>query len=162
MTQTPGISAQANRTLFVAAAAGLDIERICREYGEQENPPEAFMVRSEAIEGQLLAINLAFLERGQLLPHPGLPLAGAAFDPGWGFSQAEVCKRRDGLFEFRLPSLHFETLASGDIYGYRMSIIDDHEVPEAMGQLADIRRELARRRSETQKRGDIRVRITQV
>jgi hypothetical protein len=162
MTQTSGVSAQANHTLFVTAACEVDIERICREYGEAEAPPEAFMISSKLIAGQLLAINLEFLEEGQQLPCPGLPLAGAAFDPDWGFSQAEVGLRRDGSAEFRLPSIHFESLATGDIYGYRFCILDDHEVPEAIGQLAHIRGEFARRRGETQKHESVRVMITQV
>lgn len=162
MTRTSGVPVQANQTLFVTAVSELDIERICREYGEAEAPPKAFIVSSKLIEGQLLAVNLEFLEEGQQLPCPGLPVAGAAFDPDWGFSQVEVALRLDGSAEFRLPSIHFETLASGDIHGYRFCILDDHEVPEVIGQLADIRREFARRRSETQKHEGVRLTITQV
>jgi hypothetical protein len=162
MSQTSGVSAQANHTLFVTAACEVDIECICREYGGAEAPPEAFMVSSKLIEGQLLAISLEFLEGGQQLPCPGLPLAGAAFDPDWGFSQVEVGLRSDGSAEFRLPSIHFESLASGGIHGYRFCILDDHEVPEVIGQLANIRREVARRRSETPKREGVRITITQV
>jgi hypothetical protein len=162
MTQTQGTPAPANQTLFIAVALELNIERICQKYGEAEEPPEAFMVSSKLIEGQLLAMNLEFLEQGQQLPSPGLPLAGAALDPDWGFSQAEVGVRRDGSAEFRLPSIHFENLASGDIHGYRFCILDDHEVPEVISQLAHIRGEFARHRSETQKQGGVRVTITPV
>jgi|ERR1039458_9391203 hypothetical protein len=162
MTQTPGIPTRANQTLLITAASELDIERICREYGGAEAPPEAFIVSSKLIEGQLLAVNLEFLEVGQQLPCPGLPLAGAAFDPDWGFSQVEVGLRRDGSAEFRLPSIHFESLASGDMHGYRFCILDDYEVPEVIGQLTHIRGEFARRRSETQKHEGVRVTITQV
>lgn len=162
MTQSPDVSARANQTLFVDAASELDIERICREYGGAETPPEAFIVSSKLIEGQLLAMNLEFLEEGQQLPCPGLPLAGAAFDPDWGFSQVEAGLRRDGSAEFRLPPIHSESLASGDIHGYRFCIIDDQEVPGVIGQLADIRRELARRPSKAQKYKGVRVTITQL
>lgn len=162
MTQTPGISAQGSQTPHITAASELDIERICREYGEAEAPPEAFLISSELIEGQLLAINLEFLEEGQQLPCPGLPLAGAAFDPGWGFSQAEVGVRRDGSAQFRLPSMHFESLANGDLYGYRLCIIDDHEVPEVIGQLTHIRAELARHRREPKRSKGVPITITQL
>jgi hypothetical protein len=162
MTQSPGVSAQANQTLYITAASELDIERICREYGEAEAPPEAFMISSKLIEGQLLAVNLEFLEEGQQLRCPELPLAGAALDPDWGFSQVEVGLRRDGFAEFRLPSIHFESLATGDIHGYRFCILDDHEVAEVIGQLTHIRGEFARRRSETQRPEGVRVTITQV
>jgi hypothetical protein len=162
MTQTPGIPAHANQALHLTAASELDIERICREYGEAEAPPEAFTVSSKLIEGQLLALNLEFLEEGQQLPCPGLPLAGAVFDPDWGFSQVEVGLRRDGSAEFRLPSIHFESLANGDVYGYRFCILDDHEVPEVVDQLAHIREELARRRGETEKYEGVHVTITQM
>lgn len=160
MTQARNVSATQN--LFVSTVSEVDIERICREYGDAEAPPEAFIVSSKLIEGQLLAINLEFLEEGQQLPCPGLPLAGAAFNPDWGFSQVEVGLRRDGSAEFRLPSIHFESLASGDIHGYRFCILDDHEVPEVIGQLTHIRGEFARLRIETQKRQGVRVTITQL
>jgi hypothetical protein len=160
MTEIRNVSA--SQTRFVSAASEVDIEGICREYSEAEAPPEAFMASSELIEGQLLAMNLEFLEEGQQLPCPGLPLAGAAFDPDWGFSQAEVGMRRDGSAEFRLPSMHFGSLASGDIYGYRMCIIDNHEVPDVIVQLAHIRAELARRRREHKRHARIRIEITKL
>ena len=162
MTRTSGVPVQANQTLFVAAVSELDIERICREYGEAEAPPKAFIVSSKLIEGQLLAVNLEFLEEGQQLPCPGLPVAGAAFDPDWGFSQVEVALRLDGSAEFRLPSIHFETLASGDIHGYRFCILDDHEVPEVIGQLTHIRAELARHSWEPKRRKGVPIAITQL
>jgi hypothetical protein len=162
MTDTWSVSAQAKQTFFVSVAPDLDIEYICREFGEEEDPPNAFLVSGEAIADQLLAISLKFLEEGQQLPCPGLPLAGAAFDPDWGFSQAEVAVRRDGTAEFRLPSVHFETLASGDVYGYRLCIIDNHEVPEVIGQLAHIRAELTKRRREPRENTGVQITITQL
>jgi hypothetical protein len=162
MTQRPGTSLHANQTLYTSAASELDIEQICRLYSEAETPPEAFIVRSKLVEGQLLAISLGFLEDGQQLPCPGLPLAGAAFDPAWGFSQAEVGLRRDGSAEFRLPPVHLENLASGDVYGYRFCVLEDNEVPEIIAQLAHIRGELARRRRADQKQETARVMITEV
>ena len=162
MTQAQGTSASASETLFIAAASGLNIECICRYFGEAEAPPEAFMVSSKLIEGQLLAMNLEFLEEGQQLPCPGLPLAGAAFDPDWGFSQVEVGLRRDGSAEFRLPAIHFESLASGDIHGYRFCILDDNEVPEVISQLTHIRAELARHHREPERSKGVRITITQL
>jgi len=162
MTQLPGVLGQANQTLHITAASELDIERICQEYSQADAPPEAFMVSSKLIEGQLLAINLALLEEGQQLPCPGLPLAGAAFDPSWGFSQAEVGVRRDGSAQFRLPSMHFESLAKGDLYGYRLCIIDDDEAPEVIGQLAHIRAELARHHGEPKRSNGVQITITQL
>jgi hypothetical protein len=159
MTETGNVSA--TQTLFVSAASEVDIERICRERSEEEAPPEVFMVSSEAIAGHLLAIGMEFLEEGQQLRCPGLPLAGAAFDPSWGFSQAEVGTRRDGSIEFRLPSIHPERLSRGDIYGYRLCILGNHEVPEVIGQLAHIRAELKRCRPELKKHGGFRIAVTQ-
>jgi hypothetical protein len=162
MAQRQDTSIQSNQTLYLNAASALDIERVCRAYSETEAPPEGFMVRSRSVKGQLLAISLEFLEEGQQLPCPGLPLAGAAFNPDWGFSQAEVGLRRDGSAEFRLPPIHFESLASGDVHGYRFCVLDDHEAPEAIAQLAHIRVELERYRSAVQKREGVRVTITEV
>jgi hypothetical protein len=160
MTETG--SASATQNLFVSAVPEVDIERICRECSEEEDPPEAFIVSSEAITGHLLAIGMEFLEAGQQLPCPGLPLAGAALDPDWGFSCAEVGTRRDGSIEFRLPSIHFESLATGDIYGYRLCIIDDHEVPEVICQLAQVRTELARHRPELKNQAGFRIAFTRL
>jgi len=124
----------------------LDIDGICRKLSQEANPPEAFLVASDLIDGQLLGVSIFFLEDGQQLPCPGPPLTGAAFGPDWGFSQVEVGQRTDGSLGFRLPPTHFETLANGNAYGYRLDIIDDHEVPEAIKQLASIRAKLLKHR----------------
>jgi hypothetical protein len=123
-----------------------DIDGICCKLSQEANPPEAFLVASDSIEGQLLGVSIFFLEDGQQLPCPGPPLTGAAFGPDWGFSQAEVGKRPDGSLGFRLPNTTFENLANGSSHGYRLDIIDDHEVTGAIRQLASIRAKLLKHR----------------
>jgi hypothetical protein len=160
VVETGNVSLRAKQTFFVCAPSDFDVERICREYSEEEYPPQALIVTSELIAGQLLAISLEFLAEGQQLPWPGQPLAGATFGPDWGFSQVEVGMRSDGSAEFRLPSVHFENLANGDIWGYRLCIIDPHEVAEAVQQVARIRAELAQRHSERKRRVGVEIAIT--
>jgi hypothetical protein len=160
MTQTGNTLEQEKRIFVVPAHFGIDIERICEGQSEKENPPEVFLLSSECIGGHLLAVESRFLEQGQNLTCPGLPLVGAPFGPGWGFSEAVVGKRSDGSAEFQLPPLHSEILASGDTWGYRLCILEDRELPEAIAQLTRIRQELAKGDSEGEEPTGRRVTIS--
>ncbi|MFZ1014676.1 MAG: hypothetical protein WAN28_15135, partial [Terracidiphilus sp.] len=53
------------------------IEKICRERAETPNPSEAFLISDPSVENCLLAAYTTFLERGENLRWPGLPLLGA-------------------------------------------------------------------------------------
>lgn len=145
--------------LVVFAQADLDIERICREYSEEANPAEVFLVTGKSMGSALMGVSLEFLERGQLLPCPGLPLAGAAFDPDWGFARAVIGLHSGGIADFRLPPGYLDTVEDRETYGYRLCPIDHHEIPEAIKQLAHIRAELAKPRQPT-KNPSINVTIT--
>jgi hypothetical protein len=96
---------------------------------------------------------MEFLEQGQLLACPGLPLVGAAFDPDWGFARAEIKLDPDGKADFRLPSGHFDTFRDGDTSRYRLCPVDAQEIPQLIRQLAHIRAELAKPRTSPSKNG---------
>jgi hypothetical protein len=128
------------------AQTQMDIQRICQRCSERANPPDIFLLSSDSIGNSLLVVSVEFLSEGQSLACPGLPLVGDAFDPDWGFAQAEMDSTIPGTPQFRLPAGRFETYRDGDIWGYRMCPIDDHELPRAIRQLARIRETLARPR----------------
>lgn len=162
MVETERASAREKDDRIGFGLTDVDIERICEKFRRKTNPPEVFLVTSKAIRGALLGVSMAFLERGQLLPCPGLPLVGAAFDPDWGFARAEVALRDDGSVDFRLPSGRFDPLGDGDTYGYRLCPIDNDQIPEAISQLAKIRAGLARPRQRPRKKPSIKVTVTQI
>jgi hypothetical protein len=108
MIETESASAGAKDDRIVFALADVDIEGICRKYSEAAHPPDVFLVSSKSFGNALLAVSLAFLEEGQSLPCPGLPLVGAAFDPDWGFANAVIGLNRDGSADFRLPPGPFD------------------------------------------------------
>ena len=160
MIEAGSVSVQTNHAFIGLAQADVDIERICRESSEKAQPPEVFLLTSESVGSALLGISLAFLERGQLLPCPGLPLVGAAFDPDWGFARAEIKLHRDGSAEFCLPRDRPDTFTEGDMFGYRLCPIDNHEIPDVMSQLAYIRAELAKPRQQPATGAGIKVTVT--
>lgn len=139
----------------------LDIEIICQDYGQGANPPDAFLVAGDEIGGQLLCVSIFFLEDGQQVPCPGLPFLGAAFGPDWGFSQAEVGIRANGSVGFRLPQVNADALSVGDLYGYRLCVIEDHEVPKLIRQLAQIRTQLGPHKGSYNKPQSV-VRVTRL
>ncbi len=148
MIETDDASAGVKDASIVSAPADVDIEDICRKYSEGEHPPEAFLVNSKSIGNALLGVSVQFLERGQLLPCPGLPLVGALFDPCWGFAHAVIGLYREGTADFRLPPGQLDVVGDSDTYGYRLCPIDNHEIPEAIKELAHVRAELARPRKK--------------
>jgi hypothetical protein len=143
-----GPSAKSDCMTIDFALLDMDIERICQGCSETENPPQIFFLSGRSLTNSLLVASVEFLEEGQLLACPGLPLAGAAFDPGWGFARAEVEIHLDGTAEFRLPFGRFETSGDRDAWGYRMCPIDNREIPHAIRELSRIRAEIAKPRKQ--------------
>jgi hypothetical protein len=162
MIGTENSAARARYEVHVLAETDVDIERICREYSEEADPPEAFLATGKSIRGLLLGISLEFLERGQSLPCPGLPLVGAAFGPDGGFARAVISLNRNGSGVFRLPSGTFESAECRDTYGYRLCPIDGNEIPEAISQLGHIRAELAKPKQGHTKKPGIEVTVTRL
>ena len=140
----------------------VDIEQICQERSEMENPPGAFLLSVGSAANSLLAVRVEFLEDGQLLPCPPPPLAGATFDPDWGYARAEIELLQGQSAEFRLPQGRFETFRDGDTWGYRMCPIDNCEIPNVVRQLARIRAELAKPRHQAATETGIKVTITEL
>jgi len=118
-----------------------DLAKICQECSEADSPAEAMLISGNTNE-HVLAINLQFLEEGQQLPCPGLPLAGAVFDPSWGFTQIEMARTPDGATRIHLPLTNSDDLSQGSIFGYRVCVIEDNELASVTHQLARIRAEL--------------------
>jgi len=118
------------------------IERICRERAETSHPAEAFLIRDTSVENCLLAAYITFLERGEDLRWPGLPLLGATFNLSWGFSTVDVVARRDGSKIFEPPSRPFEEFALSDTSGYRFCPVEIEELPKVLQELANIRKEV--------------------
>ena len=139
-----------------------DIERICQECSERERPPEVFLMSSKSMRNALLAVKVQFLEDGQLLGCPGLPLVGAEFDPDWGFARAEIELRDLQPAEFRVPKGHPDTFTSGDIWGYRFCPIGSYEITDAIRELARIRAELAKPRSKPNGEPGVGVTLTEL
>jgi len=155
-------SVQEKCTVIGRERPDLDIERICQERSEESKPPAVFLLSSSSIVNSLLAVSTEFLVDGQLLSCPEPPLVGAVFDPDWGYARAEIELRKDGASEFRLPLGRFETYRDGDIWGYRMCPIDNHEIPDAIRQLAHIRAELAKPRPQPSEEIGIKVTVTEL
>jgi hypothetical protein len=162
MIEAGCVLAQQQHRYIDYAHAIADIEHICEEYGAKEEPPEVFLVSSRSFRNSLLAVRLEFLESGQLLACPGLPLVGAAFDPDWGYARVEIVKCTDGSGEFREPTGQPDTYRDGDVSGYRLCPIDNHEIPDVITQLAHIRAELAKPRQHPSKESGIQVTLTQL
>src|SRR5579859_7525996 len=142
MNGTDWPSDATNQRFIDIELSDLSVEEICRKCSEDQQPPEAFLVASISTANQLLGVSLPFLEQGQSLPCPGLPLVGAAFDPTWGFAEATVGKCEGRLADFRAPISRFDMGEHGDTYGYRLCPIDVEQIPVAIGQLARIRAEM--------------------
>jgi hypothetical protein len=139
-----------------------DIERICQERSEQEKPPQAFIISGVLIRNSLLAMRRDFLDEGQGLGWPRRQLLGATFDPDWGFAFAELNVRTDADTEFAAPSCRFEDSAIGDTWGYRLCPMEDREIPEVIGQVAQIRRELSKPRETVRNGKPFEILITDV
>src|ERR1700722_15657023 len=146
MIESGGLSVKSDCITIDFALSDMDIERICQEFSVRENPPQIFLLSGRTVANSLLVASVEFLEDGQLLACPGLPLAGAAFDPGWGFPRAEIEIHQEGTAEFRLPLRGFETSLDGNTWGYRMCLIDNQETPNAIRELSHIRTEIAKPR----------------
>jgi hypothetical protein len=162
MMEAFGASAQEKCAVIGRERPDLDIEQICRERSEEPRPPEAFLLSGRSSANSLLLVSRVFLEDGQLLPCPAPPLVGAVFGPDWGFARAEVEFRTDGVSEFRLPLGRFETFRDGDIWGYRMCPIDNHQIPDAVRQLANIREELVKPRQQHDGETGVKVTVTEL
>jgi len=121
------------------------IKRICQDRGESQEPPQAFLVSTSCTQNSLLAVRTDFLDRGEGLPWPGLPLLGATFDLDWGYAYVDVQIRADGATVFEQPFGRFEDSETGDIYGYRFCPVDDSGLPQTIRELGRIRKELTRR-----------------
>ncbi len=142
-----GIAPEREDASFIRfAESEADVERICEFCSCQENSPDVLLLSGYSTGNSLLLVRRGFLEEGQSLACPGLPLDGAAFDPDWGFARAQVEMRRDGSSQFRLPPGRFETLMEGDAWGYRMSPVENNDLPGILRQLKHIRASLARPR----------------
>lgn len=162
MVETGDVPLKAKYVFIQNTSASRDVERICQEKSEETQPPEALLLSGRSLSNSLLAVSLGFLERGQLLKCPGMPLIGAAFDPEWGFARVEINFNRRGSAEFCLPHGDFDSFTDGDTCGYRLCPVDNHEIPDLIEQLVRIRVELARpRRRPTRKQG-IRVEVRSV
>jgi hypothetical protein len=162
MVEAGSGSAQAKYAFARLARANEDIERICRENSERAQPPEAFIITSESVSGALLGVSLEFLEKGQLLACPGLPLAGAAFNPDWGFPRAEINLHHDESADFGLPPGSLDALTHGNMFGYRLCPINNHEIPGVARQLAYIRAELAKPRQQHTRESRIKITATSI
>lgn len=162
MIETKGAPMRAKHAFIVSAREDLDVERICRECSEEACPPEVFLVNCKSIGNALLGVRLEYLEQGQLLLWPGLPLVGATFDLDWGFASAVIGLGRDGSTDFRSPEGLFDVAGDRDTFGYRLCPIDDHEIQEAIEQIAQIRAELAKPRQQHRKKLGIEVTVTQL
>lgn len=120
-----------------------EVEQVCQEQCERDDSPQAFVVGGVLTANSLMAVKRDFLEDGQCLTWPGLPLAGATFDPNWGFALAEVTRGDGGSARFVPPSRAIDASSSGDTWGYRLCPIDHCEITEAIAQLARIRSKLS-------------------
>ncbi len=156
------ISAHKKRNTIESAMLAMNIDSTCRECSERENAPEAFLLSNTTFSNSLLAVNTFFLEDGQLLNCPGLPLIGASFDPDWGFSRVELGQRRGSRAEFQVPSGHPDTFTNGSTWGYRLCPIDNSEIPDLITQLFNIRTKLAKLRKQHNSKADLKVMVTEL
>ncbi len=162
MTEACVVSAKKKRITVGSAKPAMNIDSICQECSERENAPEAFLLSNTSFGNSLLAVSTFFLEDGQLLNCPGLPLVGAVFDPDWGFSRAELKQRHGSRAEFRVPSGHPDTFTSGSTWGYRLCPIDNSEIPDLIKQLVHIRTELARPRKQPNAKAGLKSTVTEL
>ena len=121
----------------------LDIGRICELEIETTKPSDAFLISHSGMAETLLCVRLGFLEEGQRLPCPGLPLAGAVFDPGWGFASVTIQHAIQGVGRFSIRSNNLHNSVQGDIFGYRVCPVSGPELPQIGRDLASIRARLA-------------------
>jgi hypothetical protein len=124
-----------------------EIEKICTDCSELPDPPQAFLVSASSSRNSLLAVGTEFLNEGEGLQWPGLPLLGATFDLDWGYAFIDLKNRSDGSLEFQQPSGRFEDFAVGDTCGYRLYPLDNQEIPTLLCELSKIRNELSERRT---------------
>jgi hypothetical protein len=160
MIEAGNVSAQEEFASVGFAHTNLDIERICQERSEEAKPPEVFLLSCRSLANSLLAVNVEFLEKGQLVPYPRLPLFGEAFDPDWGFARAEIKLHGAGPAEFQVPPGHPDTFTNGSTWGYRVCPIDSREIPDTIAQLAHIRAELAKPRQRPSERAGSEITVT--
>ncbi|HXE08000.1 MAG TPA: hypothetical protein VN612_08895 [Acidobacteriaceae bacterium] len=135
-----------------------DLERILQQHYESACPPEALLISSEESNQHILALSLQFLEDGQRLPCPGLPLAGAGFAPGWGFREIEIARGTTGRMQFRPPSRWDD--GQGDLWGYRLCPLEDAEIARTIYELASIRAALGSVGTQAHDGGDSMVAIS--
>jgi hypothetical protein len=124
-----------------------DIEQICQNRSELAFPPQAFLICADSTQNSLLAVSIDFLDGGEGLPWPGIPLLGATLNLDWGYAFVHVINEPNGLVRFEQPSCRFEDSAVGDVWGYRFYPVDNREIPKLLNEFASIRSELSERRT---------------
>ena len=122
-----------------------EIRKICQHQSEIPNPPQAFLISADSMQNSLLAVRTDFLDDGEGLPWPGMPLLGATFSLDWGYAFVDVSKNTNVSAKFEQPACRFEDAAVGDTWGYRLCPVDDRELPKILDELAYIRNELSQR-----------------
>ena len=127
----------------VSLLAGTQIEDICRQKSDLDEPPQAFLISESSTQNALLAISLDFLSEGADLSWPGLPLLGATFDLDWGFASASINNPVDGLAEFIPQFYRAGDSESGGTFGYRFCPTEYREMPRVISELAYIRHRLS-------------------
>lgn len=120
-----------------------EIERICQYRSELSDPPQAFLISTDSTQNSLLAVRADFLDCGEGLSWPDMPLLGAAFNLDWGYAFVDVITASNGLVRFEQPSCRFEYSAKGDTWGYRFCPVENCEISKLINQLSDIRKRLS-------------------
>ena len=122
----------------VANGAREEIGLLCKTLSESADNPQVVLISSDRCVNKLLAIRLLFLETGQTLDCPGLPLIGAAFNPTWGFAEA-ASVQEPGDSRFEAPLNRNDLGEVGDVHGFRFCPISEDEIPTVISQLKQIK-----------------------
>jgi hypothetical protein len=156
------VSTSRTELLFrgISHLSSSEIEKICRERSELPRPPQAFLLSASSSKNSLLAVETEFLNEGEGLRWPGLPLLEATFDLDWGYAFIDVGNCPDGSTEFQQPSGRFEDFAVGDTCGYRLCPLENSEIPKLLAELSNIRDELSQGRARAPKHVSNQVTIT--
>jgi hypothetical protein len=123
-----------------------EIEQTCRNQSEVQIPPQVFFIKSSKMRNSLLAVRTDFLDEGEGMPWPGLPLLRASFNLDWGYAFVDVKADAEAKSKFEQPSCRFEDSATGDTWGYRLCPVDDCEIIKTLEELAHIRLKLSQPR----------------
>ena len=135
-----------------ALLTSAEIESICQNRSESQDPPQAFVISSARMWNSLLAVRTDFLDEGEGLPWPGLSLLGATFNLDWGYAFVDVETGPDGQSRFEQPSCRFEDSATGDMSGYRLCPVDNSEIIQTIDEFAQIRKKLSEPRGSNPRR----------